>query len=78
MPNVATPSHHPLQRGGRGVDGRPDVEIEDRFARRLRIGGVIVDHVADLFGRAGWGPASNVPIVAVEGGLGAGNEGINQ
>ena len=72
MPNVTTPSHHSLHSGGRRVDGRSDVQIEDGFARRLWISGVIVDYVANLLSCAAWCPAYDIPIVAVEGWLGAG------
>lgn len=67
MPNIATPSHHSLNRGSRGVYGRSDVQVEDWFARRLWISSVVVDHVAYFFRCAGGCPACDVPVVAVEG-----------
>ncbi len=71
MPDIATPPHHPLHRCGRCVDGRSDIEVEDRFARWLGITGVVVDYVADLFCVASWGAAGYVPVVAIKGRLAA-------
>jgi hypothetical protein len=74
IPDIAGPADDALDRRRRGVDGRPDVEVEDRVARvRFRVGRVVVDNVPDLFGRVVVGPvARDVPVVSVEGGFGAG------
>ena len=71
MPDVATPPYHPLYCGGRRIHGGSDVEVENWFAGRFWIGGIVVDHVADLLCCAGRCPACDVPVVAVEGGFGA-------
>ena len=70
IPEIATPAYQPLGSRGGGVDGRADVKVEDWFACGFGVGRVIVDHVADLFGRAVGLLTGDVPIVPVEGRLG--------
>lgn len=71
-PHIATPSHHPLHRSCWRINGRSDIEVENRLAGRFGRGGVVVNHVADFFGsRSGIlrVVAGDVPVVAVEGGF---------
>lgn len=66
MPYVATPPHHALHGSSRTIDRRPDIEEEDRLARRFGGSGVVIDDVADFFRLAVNGASLDVPVVAVE------------
>lgn len=68
-PDVAAPSHHPLNGACRGKGG-PDVEEEDGLAGRLWRTAVVVDNVAHLL-LLSVDVSGDVPVVAVERGLGA-------
>lgn len=68
-PDIAAPSHHSLNSASRS-EGGPDVEEEDGLAGRLWRTAVVVDNVAHLLLFAVY-VSGDVPVVAVEGGLGA-------
>lgn len=70
-PDVATPSHHPLNCAG-WSEGGSNIEEENGLAGRLGRAAVVVDHIAHLL-LLPVHVSSNVPVVAVERGLGTGN-----
>jgi hypothetical protein len=67
-PYIATPAHQPLG-SSRRCHSRAHIEVEDGFASRLGLPGVVVDNVADLLLFA-VDVARDVPIMTIKGWFG--------
>jgi len=68
-PNITSPPYYALG-GTRGGQGRPNIEVEDRFASGLLGPFVVIDNITNFFSCAVDIPC-DIPIMAVKRRLGA-------
>jgi hypothetical protein len=75
-PHVATPTDDAF-RGSQGRSCRPDVEVEDGLTCGLRLAGVVVDYVSDLFPLA-VDLTRDIPVVPIKGRLGTNTASVSR